>query len=77
MTKIGILALQGAFAEHEQVLNGLGVETVQIRNRPDWEAHADLDGLILPGGESTVMGKLLHDLDLFEPIKAKIAAGNR
>ena len=72
MTKIGILALQGAFAEHEQVLKALGVETVQIRNRQDWEAHADLDGLILPGGESTVMGKLLHDLDLFDWIKAKI-----
>lgn len=75
MTKIGILALQGAFAEHEQVLKALGVETVQIRNRQDWEAHANLDGLILPGGESTVMGKLLHDLDLFEPIKAKIEKG--
>ena len=75
MTKIGILVLQGAFAEHEQVLKALGVETVQIRNRQDWEAHADLDGLILPGGESTVMGKLLHDLDLFDLIKAKIDAG--
>ena len=75
MTKIGILALQGAFAEHEQVLKALGVETVQIRNQQDWEAHADIDGLILPGGESTVMGKLLHDLDLFEPIKAKIDTG--
>ena len=75
MTKIGILALQGAFAEHEQVLKALGVETVQIRNRQDWEAHADLDGLILPGGESTVMGKLLHDLDLFEPIKGKFEEG--
>ena len=75
MTKIGILALQGAFAEHEQVLKVLEVETVQIRNRQDWEAHADLDGLILPGGESTVMGKLLHDLDLFEPIKGKIEEG--
>ncbi len=75
MTKIGILALQGAFAEHEQVLKALGVETVQIRNRQDWEGHSDLDGLILPGGESTVMGKLLHDLDLFEPIKAKIEKG--
>lgn len=75
MTKIGILALQGAFAEHEQVLNSLSVQTVQIRNRQDWEAHADLDGLILPGGESTVMGKLLHDLDLFEPLKAKIETG--
>lgn len=75
MTKIGILALQGAFAEHEQVLNSLSVQTVQIRNRQDWEAHSDLDGLILPGGESTVMGKLLHDLDLFELIKAKIEKG--
>ena len=75
MTKIGILALQGAFAEHEQVLKSLGVETVQIRNRQDWEAHTDLDGLILPGGESTVMGKLLHDLDLFEPIKGKFEEG--
>ena len=75
MTKIGILALQGAFEEHEQVLKALGVETVQIRNQQDWETHADLDGLILPGGESTVMGKLLHDLDLFEPIKTKINAG--
>ena len=75
MTKIGILALQGAFAEHEQVLKALGVETVQIRNQKDWETHPDLDGLILPGGESTVMGKLLHDLDLFEPIKTKINAG--
>ena len=75
MTKIGILALQGAFAEHEQVLNSLSVQTVQIRNHQDWETHSDLDGLILPGGESTVMGKLLHDLDLFEPIKAKIEKG--
>ena len=75
MTKIGILALQGAFAEHEQVLKALDVETVQIRNQQDWEGHSDLDGLILPGGESTVMGKLLHDLDLFEPIKTKIEEG--
>ena len=75
MTKIGILALQGAFEEHEQALKALGIETVQIRNRQDWEANVDLDGLILPGGESTVMGKLLHDLDLFEPIKTKINEG--
>lgn len=75
MTKIGILALQGAFAEHEQVFKKLGVETVQIRNQQDWETNADLDGLILPGGESTVMGKLLHDLDLFELIKGKFEEG--
>ena len=43
MTKIGILALQGAFEEHEQALKALGGETVQIRNRQDWEANVDLD----------------------------------
>ena len=59
MTKIGILALQGAFAEHEQVLKALGVETVQIRKRQDWEAHADLDGLILPGGRVDSHGETL------------------
>ena len=55
MTKIGILDLQGAIAEHEQVLTVLGVEQDQIRNRQDWEAHADLDGHILPGEESKLM----------------------
>lgn len=75
MVTIGILALQGAFDEHEKILIQLGVSTVQIRNRDDWESHQDLDGLVLPGGESTVMGKLLRDLDLFEPIQTAIQAG--
>jgi len=64
--RIGVLALQGAFAEHIEMLSKLGAEGVEIRQR----SHFDdtLDGLILPGGESTVMSKLLRDLGLFEPI---------
>ena len=54
--KIGILALQGAFAEHAKVLDKLGVESVEIRNLDDFQKHqSDLSGLILPGGESTTM----------------------
>ena len=60
--KIGILALQGAFEEHEKVLENLGVVSVEIRNLDDFQQHqSDLSGLILPGGESTTMGKLLRD----------------
>ncbi len=64
--KIGILALQGAFIEHEQVLEGLGVETVEVR----LPGHlAGLDGLIIPGGESTTIGKLAVDFGLLEPLR--------
>lgn len=73
MRKIAILALQGAFAEHEQMLQHLGVETFLVRQLSDWQQSKD--GLILPGGESTVQSKLLHDLNLFEPIRHEIAAG--
>ena len=60
--KIGILALQGAFAEHAKVLDKLGVTGVEIRNLDDFQKYqSDLSGLILPGGESTTMGKLLRD----------------
>lgn len=72
--KIGILALQGAFAEHEKIFGNLNVETAQIRKRKDLEDNV-INGLILPGGESTVMGKLLHDLNLFEIIKEMILKG--
>ena len=69
MTRIAILALQGAFAEHQQMLEKIGVETVQIRNRNDWDdfindEKVDKKGLIIPGGESTTMMRLMHDLDL-------------
>lgn len=70
---IGILALQGAFAEHEIMLDRLGAAWFEIRQKRDLEKP--LDGLILPGGESTVMGKLLCDLDLFETLQEKIRAG--
>ncbi len=70
---IAVLALQGAFAEHEQMLSKLGVETFEIRNRTDWDKPKD--GLIIPGGESTTMTRIMHDLDLWEPIKDAIAGG--
>lgn len=78
--RLGILALQGAFIEHEQALQHLGVDFVEIRQLADWQQAmpADgkrLDGLIIPGGESTVQGKLLRDLGLFEPIQAEILRG--
>lgn len=71
--KIGILALQGAFIEHRDILAKLGVESKEIRQLADFTQ--DLDGLILPGGESTVIRKLLHDLGLFQPIKSAIEYG--
>lgn len=72
--KIAILALQGAFAEHERCLEKLGVSFMEIRKAEDMQNHS-FDGLILPGGESTVMGKLLHDLKLFEPLQNMIKGG--
>ncbi len=72
--RIGILALQGAFIEHEQTLQRLGVEFVEIRQLADWQPET-LDGLIIPGGESTVQGKLLRDLGLFAPVQAEILRG--
>lgn len=71
--KIGVLAVQGAFAEHRQILEKLGVETFEIRQLRDLNQH--FDGLVLPGGESTVQGKLLHDLGLFEPLRERIESG--
>ena len=71
--RIGVLAVQGAFAEHRKSLEKLGVETVEIRQLRDLDQ--DFDGLVLPGGESTVQGQLLHDLGLFEPLQKLIAKG--
>ncbi|MGM9592734.1 MAG: pyridoxal 5'-phosphate synthase glutaminase subunit PdxT [Candidatus Onthomonas sp.] len=70
---VAILALQGAFAEHAAMLDRLGAEHFEIRQLRDLDRP--FDGLILPGGESTVMGKLLRDLDLFAPLRARIASG--
>lgn len=71
--KIAILALQGAFAEHTQMLHSLGVDTFEVRNKEDW--NQTKDGLIIPGGESTTIKKLLTDLDLLQPIKNEISEG--
>lgn len=71
--QIGVLALQGAFIEHEKMLAQLGAESFEIRQPADM--CRQMDGLIIPGGESTVQGKLLHDLGMFEPLHSKIAAG--
>ncbi|MCY7075890.1 pyridoxal 5'-phosphate synthase glutaminase subunit PdxT [Streptococcus oralis] len=74
--KIGILALQGAFEEHEKVLEKLGVASVEIRNLDDFQQHqSDMSGLILPGGESTTMGKLLRDQQMLIPIREAILSG--
>lgn len=71
--KVGVLALQGAFIEHINIMNSLGIETFEIRQKKDLEKN--FHGIILPGGESTTMGKLLKDLELFEPIKNLIENG--
>lgn len=71
--KIGLLCLQGAFLEHKTMLEGLGASCFEIRQRRD--LPDSFDGLVLPGGESTVMGKLLRDLELLEPLKTVIASG--
>lgn len=73
MMRIGILALQGAFIEHQKMLADLNVETFQIRQLND--LNQTMDGIILPGGESTAMGKLLRDLNMLIPLKEKIAQG--
>lgn len=73
MMKAAILALQGAFAEHEHMLESMGVEYMEIRQEKD--ANEDFDILILPGGESTVMGKLLRESGLFDILKKKIEKG--
>ena len=74
--KIGILALQGAFVEHEKVLTELGIESVELRNLEDFQQYrSSLSGLILPGGESTTMGKLLRDQDMLLPIREAIQSG--
>ena len=73
MMKIGVLALQGAFIEHEKMLASLGAESFEIRQLKD--IGQPMDGLIIPGGESTVQGKLLRELGLMEPLRGLISGG--
>lgn len=71
--KIGVLALQGAFIEHEKMLDSLNVEWAEIRQKHD--LALPFDGIIIPGGESTVQGKLLRELDMFDTLQQKIFEG--
>ena len=71
---IGVLAVQGAFIEHIHMLNQLDVRCIEIRNKSDLKKQK-LDGIVLPGGESTAMSKIMHDLDLFKEIKSLISSG--
>ena len=71
--RVGVLAVQGAFAEMAAYWREQGAETFEIRQLADLER--DIDLLALPGGESTVQGKLLRDLGLFEPLKERIQGG--
>ncbi|HNX15479.1 MAG TPA: pyridoxal 5'-phosphate synthase glutaminase subunit PdxT [Oscillospiraceae bacterium] len=70
---VAILAFQGAFLEHRQMLEKLGAESFEIRKKSD--LNRPFDGLILPGGESTTMGKLFVDLDMMNPIRDLIRNG--
>lgn len=70
---IGVLALQGAFIEHEQTLKKLGVSCVELRNSSD--LIKPYDALILPGGESTVQGRLLKSSGMYDTIKAQLEDG--
>lgn len=69
---VGILAVQGAFEEHKQMIKKLGVRCTLIRNKDNLNG---IDGIILPGGESTVQGKLIKELGIYEPLKERIHMG--
>ena len=71
--KIAVLAVQGAFAEHRKKIEDLGIECMELRKKED--LMKPFDGLILPGGESTVQGKLLKELDMYQILKQKIEEG--
>lgn len=71
--KIAVLAVQGAFIEHERKLELLGVSCVELRKAED--LNQSYDGLVLPGGESTVQGKLLRELGMFDTIQKQIREG--
>ena len=70
--RVGVLALQGSFAEHVQALHAVGASTVLVRLPVDMEGLA---GLIIPGGESTTIGKLLVNSGLLEPLRVRVKKG--
>lgn len=67
--KIGVLAMQGAYREHLKILIYLGIEAIDVRYEEDID---NIDGLIIPGGESTTMGKLIKTLGLYDKLKSRI-----
>ena len=72
MLTVGVLALQGDVREHVRALEAAGVDAVTVRREVELE---HLDGLVLPGGESTTIVKLARTFDLLEPLRARIKAG--
>ena len=72
MKKIGILGFQGAIIEHERQIKAIGHEPVIVKYPEQLE---EIDGIILPGGESTTMGKILNRTGLMEPLRGKIQSG--
>lgn len=72
MKKIGVLALQGAFAEHIKMIELLGHEGAEVKTKADLKA---IDGIILPGGESTAIGKLLNEFKLKAELESRLKEG--
>ena len=72
--RIAVLCLQGAFIEHIRMLEKTGAEAFEIRQRRDLLSRS-YDGLVIPGGESTVIGKLLGDLGMTEDVRSMIKGG--
>ena len=70
--KIGVLGLQGDFREHIETLNNCGVDTVLVKRASDL---VNLNGLVIPGGESTTISKLAKTFELFDPVSKAIANG--
>ena len=70
--RVGVLALQGDFREHIAVLRGLGADAVPVRRPAELD---EIEGLVIPGGESSVMDKLAREFGLFEPLRQGIAEG--
>ena len=70
--RVGVLALQGDVREHSRALTAAGAEPVPVRRLPDLDA---IDGLVLPGGESTTIGTLLERFELLEPLRQAVAGG--
>lgn len=73
MTRVGVLAVQGAFREHGEVFSRLGADWFEIRNLGDLDGR--IDALVIPGGESTVMGKLTRDLGMLPVLRDMVESG--